>query len=92
MKCFAGREDSEVCLGPHPQDPEGRQAQGAQDLWPFTESKVPGKAKNLFTEMFLSIVVSKFKRAGEVLLLPDNHTELEPRGRAKSAARAPPAG
>ena len=66
MKCFAGREDSEVCLGPHPQDPEGRQAQGAQDLWPFTESKVPGKAKNLFTEMFLSIVVSKFKRAGEI--------------------------
>lgn len=61
MKRFAGREDSEVCLGPHPQDPEGRQAQGAQDLWPFTESKVPGKAKNLFTEMFLSIVVSKFK-------------------------------
>lgn len=27
MKCFAGSEESKVCLGPHPQDPEGRQAQ-----------------------------------------------------------------
>ena len=41
---------------------------GAQDLCAFTESKVPGKAKekNLFTEMFLSTAVSKFKRVGEI--------------------------